>query len=99
MQPGTRPYLVCEVPQSNTDTLLHGQAGADDSLVVGRLLGEQGLRLGKRHADVELVDGDLDAQGSEGLPVRNESLLGSHLTDDQVSLNTDTIDGYALGYE
>ena len=68
-------------------------------MVVSLLLLEQSGRLREGHADVELVDRDDDAESSECVPVRNEGGRRGDFTDDEMSLNTDTIDRDVLGLE
>lgn len=66
----------------------------DDSLEVLLLLLKKRCRLGERHTDVELGDGDLEAECSELLHALNERR--GDLADDEVALEADAVDRDAL---
>ena len=61
------------------------------------LLSEKSRRRGQGLADIQLSDGDLDAEGSERLKVLLERR--GHFADDEVALEADAVDGDVLGLE
>ena len=91
---GSHTYLVGEVPDGDTNTALDVHTRLHDALVVLLLLREVRLAGGRRHADVELGDRDLDAERGELLQHRLERRR--HLPDDEVALEADTVDRHAL---
>ena len=89
--------LVSPVPDGDTDASLDVLARRNDVLVVLLLLREQGSRRREGHADIELSDSDLNAGGSEHLKLRLE--VRRDLADDEVALETDTVEPNARGLE
>ena len=87
-------YLVGEVPDGDTNTALDVHTRLHDALVVLLLLREVRLAGGRRHADVELRDRDLDAERGELLQHGLERCR--HLPDDEVALEADTVYRHAL---
>jgi len=89
--------LVGPVPDSDTDASLDGLASRDDGLIILLLLCKR-RRVGRsRHANVQLGDSDVDAELGERLDVL---LDGSrHCADNEMALNTNTIDRGVFGLE
>lgn len=88
--------LVGPVPDGDADAALGVGAGLHGALVVGGLLRQQGFRLGQLHADVELGDGDLDAQRREGGHVLLLGAGAGRLAHDEVRLQADAVDARAV---
>src|SRR5690606_35229578 len=86
--------LVVDTPDGDTDAAGHREAGVDHGLVVAGLLLELVLVGRHLHADVQLGDGHVQAEVSEPLDVLLER--GRHLADDQVGLDTDTVDRHTV---
>lgn len=86
-------YLVTEVPDGDTNATLDRHALLDDSRVVGLLLVERVRRRRQRHADIELSDGDFKTEGGELVHDRRHAR--GDLTDDEVALETDTVELHA----
>lgn len=92
-QEGGSSHLVIEVPDGDTDTAIDLQASTDDGGVVHGLLLDGGVVGGHgRVADIELGIGNLDALGSELLEDRGQVVRARDLSDDEVALETDTVD-------
>ena len=89
--------LVGVIPNRDTNTALHDLACLDHVLVISLLLLEQRRGGWERHPDVEFRNGDLDAESGEGLEVGLE--VGGDLTDDEVALEADAVDGDVGGLE
>lgn len=85
--------LVGPVPDGDANAAGQRLARGDDGLVVRLLLLEQRRSGGEGHADVELRDGDLDAERGE----RGKVLLdvAGQGADDEVALDADAVDGDA----
>lgn len=92
--------LVGEAPDGDADAAGDVQAGADD---VGEVvtLGDEGGGGGRerRVADVELGIGDFDVESGEALEHGGERRARRRAADDQVRLETDTVDGGAGGLD
>jgi len=89
--------LVGPVPDSDTDASLDGLASGDDGLIILLLLCKRRGVGRSRHANVQLGDSDVDAKLGERLDVL---LDGSrHCADNEMALNTNTIDRSVLGLE
>lgn len=91
---GTTTYLISEVPHSDAHTARHRLARVNDRLEVLLLLLEERRRLGERHADVELCDGNLEAERGELLHALDERRRD--LADDEVALEANAVDRDAL---
>ena len=93
---GTRHprVLVCVVPDSSANATLDSIARRNNKLIVCLLLREQRVGLRKSHADIELRDGDFDAERDEGLKLLLE--VCRNLTDDEVTLEADTVNWHVV---
>ena len=89
--------LVREVPHRDADTLRDSLACGDYCLVVGLLLLEKRGRLRKRHPHIQLGDRDFDTESSEFAHVFFQGR--GNLSDDEVRLETDTVEGNVRGLE
>lgn len=85
------------VPDRDTDASRDGVASSNDVLIVRLLLCEKRVGLGEGHADVELRDGYFDAEGRESLELGLQT--GGDLPNDEMALEANTVDGYAIGLE
>lgn len=84
--------LVGELPDDQAHALGQRQARAHDGHVVARLLRDRGGVGGQRHADVELGDGDLDAEADEAVEHGHEALHAGRPADRHVALEPDAVD-------
>ena len=89
--------LIGPVPDGDANTSLDSLAGSDDGLIVLLLLGEERRGGRERHADIELGDGNLDTSSRERRELRLE--VGRDLADDEMALESDTIERHAGGLE
>lgn len=89
---GNPGILVREVPDGHTHALLDLITGSDGGGVVFRLLFVVLACFRVLGADVELGDGDFEAKGGERLHVRDLVFERRTRSDDQVILETDTVD-------
>lgn len=88
--------LVSPVPDGDTNAALECHACGNDRGVVLLLLLEQSRCRGEGHADVELGEGDLNAECDKCSPVGLVISGRVDFANDQMSLNTDTVDGHVL---
>jgi hypothetical protein len=91
--------LVSPVPDGDSNTILHCLARGDDSLVVCLLLGEQRSSGWQGHTDVELGDSDLDTKRGESVHVLLQARAGWCAADDEVALETYTVERYVCRLE
>ena len=92
--------LVGDTPDSNSNTALDVETGADHVGVLVTLLGQSGGRSRDgRVADVELGESNFDVKSSEALEDSGHLRAGGRLADDEMALETDTIDGSAGLFE
>lgn len=88
--------LVGDTPDSNSNTALDVETGADHVGVLVTLLGQSGGRSRDgRVADVELGESNFDIKSSEALEDGGHLRARGRLADDEMALETDTIDGSA----
>lgn len=89
---GDPGVLVCEIPDSDTDAVICGEACSDGVHVVSSLLlvTRSGGREGGE-ADVNLGVGYLDSECGEGLEIGNLRVEIWGLADDEMSLETNSI--------
>lgn len=83
--------LVDVIPDGDTNALLGLHASGDGVLVVDTLLGEQSSGRRESHADVKLGDGNLDALSNESGHVGSLSSGAGGLGNNEVGLETDTV--------
>ena len=83
--------FVGVIPNSNTNTSLDSLASRDDCLVILLLLSKERRGRRKRHPNIEFGDSNLNAESGERAEVGFE-VLGD-LSDDEVTLKTDTVNG------
>lgn len=84
---------ICEIPDGDTDAAVDAETSVDGVSVVDALLSESGS--GGREsakADVEFGVGDFDIESSEGLEGSGEGGFARGRSDDEVGLETDTVD-------
>jgi len=93
---GDPAVLVGDTPDSNSNTALDIETGADHVDVVVTLGLQSGSGSGNgRVADVELGESNFDVESSEALEDGGHLRAGGRLADDEMALETDTIDGSA----
>ena len=91
---------ICEVPDGDTDAAVDAETGVDGVSVVDTLLGEPGGGGGERaEADVEFGVGDFDIESGEGFEGGSEGGFAGGGADDEVGLETDTVDFDTAGLE
>lgn len=91
--------LTIKVPDDDTDTLLDSDTASDGVVVVELLLSLKSCSGRDGGTDVKLGKDDLNTKIDEGLDVGLESGLARRLADDEVRLETDTVDLDATGLE
>jgi hypothetical protein len=91
--------LVSPVPDGDSNTVLHRLARGDDRLVVCLLLGEQRSRGWQGHTDVELGDSDLDTERRESVHVLLQARAGWSAANNEVALETYTVEWYICRLE
>lgn len=86
---GDPRILVSETPCGDAEAARGDGTGAHDVSIVGGLLLELATVGGQVHANVELSEGNINAQVSEGLHVGCERRVRGDLADDKMALHTD----------
>lgn len=89
--------FVRVVPDRDTDASRDGVASSNDVLIVRLLLRQERVGLGEGHADVELRDGHFDTKSCESLELGLQA--GGDLPNDEMTLEANAVDGYAIGLE
>jgi hypothetical protein len=94
---GDPAVLVGDTPDGNTNTALGVETSADNiGILITLSLELSGGSGDGLMADVKLGDGDLNVEISEALESGSELRARRSLADDQMALETNTIDGGAL---
>jgi hypothetical protein len=92
--------FVDEVPNSNSDAAVHGKTGGNNACIVGGLLSESGAVFGESaESDVQLGVGGFDSLGGVALKDGDEVRVAGRAADDEMGLETDTVDLDSAGLE